>query len=597
MAASETVDAASWLKKFCKIYVRHDRSIYDWRVSPHVSGVLLEIDVERGTIPVLVQPLDRGNSYAQTASLALSIHTQEGQQLPGNAETVLQGLINVLQRADKGNLHIPVGGIGPGSAALPEPLDPAKIAAAHAAHKDAIHWGQFLAVKSLVTEDLYPHVGPLGEIVSQEEIEAGWADTVERIKDGTAPRQLGLYVHIPFCTVACTFCFCGKTDDFDRSGMDTYLDRLAAEAEGHAGRMGEVPFTSVYFGGGTPSLLTPPAMRRMFEVLYRSFKIPLGTQIIYEGNPDSLSAHKIAVLAEEGRISRLTIGVQTLDDTVQSLVKRFNKPVHVADAVAAARASGIAHVNCDLMAGLPEQSLASFQKDLRFLLGLEPDSIHLNGFRPLPRTRLGATAMDADRIALRDEMLTWGTAALAEAGHGSDLGQGPRRTRNAANIQEYDLRRQNSSLLGLGFPARAHSFGSHYYLPDVQEGFDPSLKREIGGVRRWRAIRSDLQEERHKYLVSNLRTGFTRTEFRSLFNIDPVEAAPEGLAALEALGIVHLGKEEISCTTSTAAEDLTYRTFLYSPALMERARTVWGAEYERDADYGSRLQQLVESCG
>ena len=597
MARKESIDAHRWLKKFCTLYAKHDRSIYAWRLERHISGLLLELDVERGTIPVLIQPPDRGSSYAQTASLALSIHNQDGERLPGSAETVLQGLINVLTRADKGNLHIAVGGIGPGSAALPEPISPAKLEAAQKKYADDIHWGEFLAVKSLATEDLYPHVGPLGEIVSQDEIDEGWRKTIDRIKAGTAPKQLGLYVHIPFCTVACTFCFCGKTDDFDRKAVSDYLERLSEEARGHAETMRGVPFTSVYFGGGTPSLLTPPAMREMFEVLYSCFDVPAGTQIIFEGNPDSLSEHKIAVLANEGRITRLTIGVQTLDDAVQAKVKRFNKPEHVSEAVAAARSHGIAHINCDLMAGLPDQTLASFQKDLQFLLELEPDSIHLNGFRPLPRTDLGVSGMDTARIALRDEMLDWGTKALAEAGHGSDVGQGPRRTRNAANIQEYDLRRQNSSLLGLGFPARAHSFGSHYYLPDVQAGFDPSLMREIGGERRWRAIRSDPAEERHKYLVSNLRTGFTRTEFRALFDMDPAQAAPDGFEALEALGIIHMGKEEISCTTQTASEDLVYRTFLYSPALKRRAQEVWGAEYDRSTDYQALLKQLVESCG
>ena len=158
--------------------------------------------------------------------------------------------------------------------------------------------------------------------------------------------------------------------------------------------------------------------------------------------------------------------------------------------------------------------------------------------------------MCPEGVALRDEMLAWGTSALAEAGHGSDLGQGPRRTRNAANIQEYDLRRQNSSLLGLGFPARAHSFGSHYYLPDASEGFDPSLQRELGGVRRWRAIRAGLEEERHKYLVSNLRTGFTRTEFRSLFGVDPIDAAPEGFAALEAMGQLRSQRRRRRCASA-----------------------------------------------
>ncbi len=187
MPNPETIDAARWLRKFCKVYSRHERSIYDWAVTPHVSGLLLELTVERGIIPMLIQPLGRGQSYAQTASLALSIHTQEGQRLPGNAETVLQGLINVLRQADKGNLHIPVGGIGPGSAALAAPLDPKLLAQARARHADAIHWGQYLALRSLVTEDLYPHVSPLGELVTQEEIEAGWEATVARMKDGKAP--------------------------------------------------------------------------------------------------------------------------------------------------------------------------------------------------------------------------------------------------------------------------------------------------------------------------------------------------------------------------------------------------------------------------
>jgi coproporphyrinogen III oxidase-like Fe-S oxidoreductase len=597
MTKPAKVDAARWLERFGKLYAKHDRSIYGWRVVPHTSGIMLEIDVERGTIPVLVQPHGRGSSYAKTASLALSIHTADGQHLPGNAETVLQGMINVLRRADKGNLHVAGGGQGPGSAFVQPTRDLAQIAEAHAAHAEALHWAQYLALQALVTEDLYPHVGPLGELVDQAEIEAGWAATAERIKDGTAPSQLGLYVHIPFCTVACTFCFCGKTDDFDRQGMSTYQDQLAVEAEGHAERMAGIPFTSVYFGGGTPSLLTPPAMRRMFEVLYGTFTVPEGTQIIFEGNPDSLSEGKIAVLAEQGRVSRLTIGVQTLDDAVQAKVKRFNKPEHVASAVAAARKHGITHVNCDLMAGLPEQTLASFQKDLRFLLSLEPDSLHLNGFRPLPRTRLGPDAMTPERVGLRDEMLAWGIAALADAGHGSDLGQGPRRTRNAANLQEYDLRRQNSSLLGLGFPARSHSFGSHYYAPELSAGFDPSLRRELGGDRQWRAIRADGPEEQHKYLVSNFRTGFTRTDFQQIFDMDPVQVAPEGFAVLEQLGVVHVGEEEISCNVQTAVEDLVYRTFLYSPEQMERAHVVWGPDYDRSADYAAQLEKLVESCG
>jgi oxygen-independent coproporphyrinogen-3 oxidase len=594
------IDAKRFLERFCKVYQKHDRSILGWRVSPHVSGILVELKLERGEVPLLIHPRGQGRYYAETASLSIAIHTTDDRALPGNAETVLQGFLHILRQADKGTLQVTTGGlsaeVGPDS--LPA-IDAETQQRAQTRLAKRLRWGAFVAWKALTTEDLYPHVGPLGELVSEQEVTEGWMRTVQEIERGTAPSRLGLYVHIPFCAVACTFCFCGKTDDFDRSGMKTYMDGLVAEATAMSPIFTRSRFTSVYFGGGTPSLLSPPAMRRMFDTLYRCFDVPKKTQVIYEGNPDSLSEQKIEILATIGRVTRLTIGVQTLDDKVQALVRRFNKPEHVEAAVAASRAHGIAHVNCDLMAGLPGQTLASFQEDLRFIVSLNPDSVHINGFRPLPSTRLAqdGSNMTPERVVLRDQMIAWGTQLLSEQGHNTDMGQGPRRTRNAANIQEYDLRRQNSSLLGLGFIARAHSFGGHYYMPDASEGFNPALKRELAGTRRWRAIRADATEEQHKFLVSNLRTGFTRAEFAQIFGKDPIATAPEAFQDLVDLGALSVTKTAVHSRTKTAAENMLFRTFLYSPALMDRARVVWEPEYEPQTDYLARLNTLVESCG
>jgi coproporphyrinogen III oxidase-like Fe-S oxidoreductase len=596
------VDAERWFNKFCKVYARHEPSIADWRVESHISGVLVTLVLDRGEVQLLVHPKGRTSCYAEIPSLAVSIFSEEDDcvpNLPGNAELIIRQFLDILRRADKGNLVVR-GGVGrerPG--AMVEPNSEQALAT-KSALADTLHWGAFLAWKALVTEDLYPHVGPLGELVSDEEIREGWVNTVARMKAGTAPQKLGLYVHIPFCTVACSFCFCGKTDRFNRAGFDTYLDQLNAETENWADIFESVPFTSMYFGGGTPSLLSPPAMSRLFSTLFGNFNVPKGTQIIFEGNPDSLSARKIEVLAKEGHVTRLTVGVQTLDDKVQELVRRFNRPEQVRDAMRAARDQGIEHVNCDLMAGLPEQTMESFQKDLEFLVSLEPDSVHVNGYRPLPRTRLAqdGVAMEPETVVLRDEMMAWAQQYLSDHGHtGHDMGQAPRRTRSAANIQEYDLRRQNSSLLGLGFPARAHSFAGHYYCPDTEQGFDPSLSRELSGKRVWRAVRSSDREEIHKYLVSNLRTGFSRTEFRTLFNCEPQDVAPEALDQLVDLGVLHVGEEEIYCESGDHSQNLIYRTLLMSPEHLARARVVWGAEYDRDLDYEARVRVLCESCG
>jgi oxygen-independent coproporphyrinogen III oxidase len=590
--------AIPWLKKFCALYARHDRSVYRWEVDPHVNGALITLTLDRGKMFLLVHPKNNSASYANTKSLAISIHQPEGTPpMPGNGELVIRQFISVLDRADKGDIVLPSAHTGGVSQKLLD-RDPVELATAHEALADELHWGEFLAYRSIITEDLYPHVQPLGRTVGHEQIRDGWKETVRRISEGTAPSLLGLYLHIPFCTVACSFCYCAKTDQFDRANVQTYLKNLHAEINDFGDIFGDSTFTSVYFGGGTPSLLTPPALRELFATLYGAFHVPDGTQVIFEGNPDSLSAKKIEILGKEGKVTRLTIGVQTLDDHVQALVRRFNKPEHVKTAVESARANGIKHVNCDLMAGMPEQTMVSFQKDVQFLLELNPDSIHLNGYRPLPRTRLAAAngGMSDEQIQLRDEMLEWATNELMSAGHSTDMGQGLRRTRNAANIQEYDLRRQNSSLLGLGFPARSHSFGGHYYSPDASDGLDPALQRDLKGGRKWHAIAVDDKEERHKYLVSNLRTGFTRTEFQSIFGMDPVAAAPEAFEKLGRLGVVHVSDDEIYCKTDTAKDDLVYRTFFYSEGQHARAREVWGSEYDRSMDYKSKLTELVESC-
>jgi coproporphyrinogen III oxidase-like Fe-S oxidoreductase len=590
--------ALSWLTRLCTLYAKHSSEVKECIAEVHPSGVMVTIEVEDGAIQVLVRRKTEGKAYTKTASFSVSLRGAiEGEMEQGRPEQVALQFIAVLDRADKGGIELPVPGSGPSGASKQPPIDEARAAAAREAYADELKWASFVGYKAVVTEDLYPHI-PLGEPIPQQEILDGWIRTLERKKEGTAPDKLGLYVHMPFCTVACSFCYCGKTDRFNRAMMEGYLSRLHQEIEFFAPAFKGSTFTSVYFGGGTPSLMTAPAMKKLFGALYSAFDVPRGTQVIFEGNPDSLSDSKIQVLANEGRVTRLTIGVQTLDDKVQALVRRFNKPEHVAEAIASAREHGIEHVNCDIMAGMPLQTQESFQRDVEFLYSLGPDSLHLNGYRPLPRTRLAsAEPMTEEEKELRNQMLIWGNAFLAERGHVDKSGQGRRRTQNAANIQEYDLRRQNSSLLGLGYPSRAHSFGGHYYSPDTSIGFDEGLARESATGRVWRGVAVDDREEQHKYLVTNFRTGFSRAEFESIFGVDVCTVAPEAFEKLEALGVISVDDEHVRTYVNSPMEDFTYRTFLYSPKHMARAREVWGSDFDPEIDYTEQLLELTESVG
>jgi len=585
--------AAPWLARLLGILARREPALAEARFRRHVSGLV--VVVPPLGLEVLVQGAEVPRAWGRSASLAVSVLGQGA--LAPEAERCLGVLLAAIRHKDPGGLVLPRHR-SPDPVARPAAAAGPEGEAARRELADELHRAAYLALRVISSEDLYPHVGPLGVPLSHQDLLDGWARTLDRRRAGLPPEQLGLYVHLPFCAVACTFCYCGRTDDFDRARFDAYVERLLDEVRSFEGLFDGQAFTSVYFGGGTPSLLSPPAMERLFRQLHDRFEIPDGTQIIYEGNPDSLSDRKIGLMASEGRVTRLTIGVQTLDDDVQAIVRRHNRPHQVADAVRQARAWKIPHVNTDLMAGLPGQTLESFQADLEFLLSLEPDSIHLNAYRPLPRVRQSGYGVGEPAwVALRDAMMSWGAARLEAAGHEAAGGDRRRRTADAANLQEYDLRRQNSSLLGLGFPARAHAFASCYYAPDRSEGFDPALERDLSGDRRWTAVASDLTEEAHTYLVSNLRTGFDVAEFDALFGCRPERVAGEALEKLAALGVLERSEERVDTRTGTHGENLTYRVLLYSPAHRARAWEVWGAEYEPTEDYVARLEELVESCG
>lgn len=571
------------IERCLRVLARHEHRPVSWRWSAHRDHLALELD---GNLRLRFSPKAERSWFA-TPSLAVALQgTPSAEQ-----RSLLDNLRTLLMRTSAQELEWelpqPPPSIGPDAAVQPT-VDEAfteRLA-------ERLHWASFMAFQAAITEDLYPAVTHLGVPAGLDELVDAWRHTGEAIRSGRAPRKLGLYVHVPFCTVACTFCYCSKTDEFQRHTVERYVDRLLEESALFSEPLAGIDITSVYFGGGTPSLLTPKAMRRMFAGLYEHWSVPAGTQVIYEGNPDSLSERKIEVLASEGRVTRLTIGVQTLDDEVQRLVRRHNKPEHVADAIRHAREHGIPHVNCDLMAGLPGQTVASFERDVAFLLSCEPDSIHLNAYRPLPSVLLAKGGEPPEELALRQEMLERAEGMLREHGHAAALGQGRRKTASAANLQEYDLRRQNSSLVGLGVPARSHAFGQAFYLPEFS-GFDPVRQDQPLTERRWRALWGDEVEEQHKYLVSNLRTGFSRQEFRDLFGEDVLERHGERLDILQRLGRVVVDEEEVHTFTRNHVDDMVHRSLLYSPAVEARFREVWGDRYDPDEDYVSALGTLI----
>lgn len=596
----QAVSAQQQIQRLITVVARHYPIDSDWRVEANSDGVELTWTQSGEVRRLLFAPRHDGKSYGKSESCSVSIRSDGHiSRLPKPVEDFLQTVIALLQRVDSGGWVFPLETQMKSSRGEWMGRDSDSARAAHKALEEPLHFASYVAWRAVTSTDLYPHINPLGDPVDGDALRESWTRTLRQRALGKGAPKLGLYVHVPYCTVACNFCYCGKTDQFSRGDFEQYLSRLEEEVQFFGPAFAGAPFTSAYFGGGTPSLLSPPAMERLFDRLYAVFDVSNATQIIFEGNPDSLNARKIGILANEGRVTRLTIGVQTLDDEAQRRARRFNKHHHVSEAVEAARNEGIPHINIDLMAGMDGQSVASFKDDVRFILELQPDSMNLNGFRPVPRTAWfdAGNTMSAEQMADREEMLQWGFEQLASAGLVAQRGVDPGRTRNAANVQEYDLRRQNSSLLGLGFPARSHAFGQWFYEPDVSGGFDPALTRHNEGGRRWKGVPVDEREEQHKFLVDNLVTGFDVRTFQGLFGCDPWETAGEGLTRLAQLGVVRREGNWVETDPGVHAEGLVYRTFLYGPAVWARIQERWGPEYDASIDYRARLDRLISRLG
>jgi oxygen-independent coproporphyrinogen-3 oxidase len=190
----------------------------------------------------------------------------------------------------------------------------------------------------------------------------------------SADRTLGLYLHVPFCRTRCRYCDFYKVGE-NRGRMDRWRSALLAEIEGWASLAGRRVET-VFFGGGTPSLLEPEEVGRILDRLALRFDLAADAEVTAEANPSDLDPSRLAGLRAAG-VNRLSIGVQSFVDRELALLGRRHDAARGAAAVAQARAAGFAELSIDLMIGVPAQTDGSFAASLERAIALEPDHLSL----------------------------------------------------------------------------------------------------------------------------------------------------------------------------------------------------------------------------
>ena len=199
-----------------------------------------------------------------------------------------------------------------------------------------------------------------------------------------AGEAISLYLHIPFCAQLCLYCGCNTRAVRRRAPIFDYVTMLIRELDLLAQALpARLPIRAIHLGGGSPNMLTPEDLDRLFGAIGGVFDVAADAEIAAELDPSALSAAWIEAAARHG-LNRASLGVQNLDRAVQAAVNRQETFEQVAEAVHRLRAVGVKSINLDLMYGLPLQTTANTLETLNAILTLAPERIALFGYAHVP---------------------------------------------------------------------------------------------------------------------------------------------------------------------------------------------------------------------
>lgn len=296
--------------------------------------------------------------------------------------------------------------------------------------------------------------------------------------DGALPAEVrtdadvdfGAYLHVPFCRVRCGYCDFNTYTASELRGarQDQYADTLLREIDRSVGVLAATgplrPAATVFFGGGTPTLLPPGDLARMLAGVQDAFGIAPGAEVTVEANPDTVTDLVADELAAAG-ITRMSIGMQSARPHVLAALDRTHDPANVRTAVAAARRAGL-DVSLDLIYGTPGESLEDWRASLEEAILLEPDHLSAyaliveEGTKLARQIRRGELAepdddLEADMYELADDLL------------------------DAAGLHWYEVSNWART------PAQRSRHNLAYWRGADWWGYGPGAHSHVAGVRWW----------------------------------------------------------------------------------------------------------------
>ncbi|HNJ15221.1 MAG TPA: radical SAM family heme chaperone HemW [Anaerolineales bacterium] len=368
-----------------------------------------------------------------------------------------------------------------------------------------------------------------------------------------------IYIHIPFCKHRCAYCdfntYAGQEDS-----IPAYVDALIREIGFIGDQLVKLPtfnVPTVFFGGGTPSLLSAPQFDSILKALTSAFTFTADAEVSIEANPGTISPAKLDAIRKAG-INRISFGVQSTNTEELRMLERIHDFFTVIEAVSTARKAGFDNLNLDLIYGLPEQTLTSWQTTLERIVELQPEHISAyaltlehgtpfgrwasKGLLPIPDPDLAAEMYEFTEDFLEShgyahyEISNW--ARKKEVNSSFNI-------HHSAFVCRHNLQYWRS-LPYLAFGAGAHGYANGYRYSNVLR-----IKTYIERLANYQTPTSNyqfplspatvnhkkqsLQEDISDYMINNLRlvnAGVAESDFRLRFGSGLLDVYPKEVEKL-----------------------------------------------------------------
>lgn len=360
----------------------------------------------------------------------------------------------------------------------------------------------------------------------------------DRTGEWMADPGFGVYVHIPFCTHRCHYCDFNTYEGLDDL-HDSYTDALVSDIERTTGEFPAA--TSIFFGGGTPTLLSPGQLGRVLHAIRSRVGIAKDAEVTIEANPETVDSAYFSALLEAG-FNRFSLGIQSLVPHVLIGLGRTHSAQRALDALAAARRAGVEDINADLIYGSTWETEADWTTSLEGIIAAGPDHISAYALTIEEGTPLGTLVrtgrvpdvdpdVQADRHGVASEVLSAAGYERYEISNWARPGRASRHNVLYWSAGEY---------LGFGAGAHGHLAGERFWTVRLPRDFIDAA--ETG--RSTRAGSEVIEDRAGEALMLGLRlrSGISRDGFERRFGRAVLDRRAGELKELETLGLVRNGE-------------------------------------------------------